>query len=56
MTLANITSDPLRPRLRATRWLAHAVDWIRAELHAAQVEIQDEQFLATGKGMRYRRM
>ncbi|WP_153242353.1 hypothetical protein [Ferruginivarius sediminum] len=56
MTIADIAAYPLKRRSRATQWLTEAVKWVKAELHAAQVQSQDEQFLATAKGIHYRRL
>lgn len=56
MTWTGITTYPLKRGERATRWLTHAMHWVKTELHAAQRQSQDEQFLATGKGAHYRGM
>lgn len=53
MTITNFAALPLKRHNRAARWIVDAVDWVRMELHTARVESQDEQFLATAKGVHY---
>lgn len=54
MTMNDLATSRLRPVLRSQQWLGQAISWIREELHAAEVEAKDEQFLATFKGVHYR--